>query len=194
MKCYAVIDTNVLVSALISSHDDAATVRVITKVLTGEVIPLYSTEIIREYNEVLRRPKFGFDESLIKVLLDAFEKFGVLIYPSDSEEILPDMKDLPFYEVVLECKDDSVYLVTGNIKHFPLKPFIVTPAQFLELLENNYKRNRRFSNLKVSGFYLCLNYCSELFEPMSFYIPVNGDNIAKYHCLGEIFGVGKRIL
>ena len=137
MKCYAVIDTNVLVSALISSHDDAATVRVITKVLTGEVIPLYSTEIIREYNEVLRRPKFGFDESLIKVLLDAFEKFGVLIYLSDSGEILPDMKDLPFYEVVLECKDDSAYLVTGNIKHFPVKPFIVTPAQFLELLENN---------------------------------------------------------
>ena len=137
MKCYAVIDTNVLVSALISSHDDAATVRVITKVLTGEVIPLYSTEIIREYNEALRRPKFGFDESLIKVLLDAFEKFGVLIYPSDSGEILPDMKDLPFYEVVLECKDNSAYLVAGNIKHFPLKPFIVTPAQFLELLENN---------------------------------------------------------
>lgn len=137
MKYYAVIDTNVLVSALISSHDDAATVRVITKVLTGEVIPLYSTEIIREYNEVLRRPKFGFDESLIKVLLDAFEKFGVLIYPSDSGEILPDMKDLPFFEVVLECKDDSAYLVTVNIKHFPLKPFIVTPAQFLELLENN---------------------------------------------------------
>ena len=137
MKYYAVIDTNVLVSALISSHDDAATVRVITKVLTGEVIPLYSTEIIREYNEVLRRPKFGFDESLIKVLLDAFEKFGVLIYPSDSGEILPDMKDLPFYEVVIGYKDDSAYLVTVNIKHFPLKPFIVTPAQFLELLENN---------------------------------------------------------
>ncbi len=101
MKCYAVIDTNVLVSALISSHDDAATVRVITKVLTGEVIPLYSTEIIREYNEVLRRPKFGFDESLIKVLLDAFEKFGVLIYPSDSGEILPDTEAYPKSQIGL---------------------------------------------------------------------------------------------
>lgn len=139
MKCYAVIDTNVLVSALISSHDDAATVQVITKVLTGEVIPLYSTEILNEYYNVLHRPKFGFDESLIKTLLDSFEKFGVLIYPSPSGEILSDMKDLPFYEVVLDCNEDSAYLVTGNIKHFPFKPFIVTPSQFLELLEKEEK-------------------------------------------------------
>ena len=48
---------------------------------------------------------------------------------------------------------------------------------------------------KEAGSFLCLNYCSEFFEPVSFYIPVNGDNIVKYHCLGEIFGVtGKKTL
>ena len=47
------------------------------------------------------------------------------------------MKDLPFYEVVLEKKDDNAYLVTGNIKHFPQEPFVVTANQLLEILNNN---------------------------------------------------------
>lgn len=40
MICYAVIDTNVLVSALLSSHKNAATVQVVGKVFSGEIIPL----------------------------------------------------------------------------------------------------------------------------------------------------------
>jgi predicted nucleic acid-binding protein len=45
MTCYAVIDTNILVSALLSSHDDAATVVVVGKLFSGEVIPLFSDEM-----------------------------------------------------------------------------------------------------------------------------------------------------
>lgn len=44
------------------------------------------------------------------------------------------MKDLPFYEVVLEKEDDNAYLVTGNIKHFPNNPNIVTAREFLTIL------------------------------------------------------------
>lgn len=44
------------------------------------------------------------------------------------------MKDLPFYEVVLEKRDDNTYLVTGNIKHFPKEPFVVTPRELLDIL------------------------------------------------------------
>ena len=53
MICYAVIDTNVLVSALLSSKDDAATVQVLGKMLNGEIIPVYSNVITKEYREVL---------------------------------------------------------------------------------------------------------------------------------------------
>ncbi len=49
-------------------------------------------------------------------------------------EVLPDKKDLPFYEVVVEKQEDAAYLVTGNIKHFPKKSFIVTPKEFLSIL------------------------------------------------------------
>ncbi len=65
MPVYAVIDTNVLVSALLSSHDDTATVLVVEKLFTREVIPLFSDEILKEYSEVLRRPKFHFTEKTV---------------------------------------------------------------------------------------------------------------------------------
>ena len=69
MICYAVIDTNVLVSALLSSHNDAATVQVVSRVFSGEIIPMFSAEILAEYREVLHRKKFLFSEDLISVLL-----------------------------------------------------------------------------------------------------------------------------
>ena len=49
-----------------------------------------------------------------------------------NEVIFPDQKDVVFYEVALSKED--AYLVTGNIKHFPKKPFVVTPAEMVEIL------------------------------------------------------------
>ena len=136
MKCYTVIDTNVLVSALLSSHDDAATVQVVNKIFSEDIIPLYTAEIIDEYDNVLHRKKFNFSDESINILLSVIEQSGVFVKPNASGEILPDMKDLPFYEAVLEKQDKDAYLVTGNIKHFPDKAFIVTPNQLLEILNN----------------------------------------------------------
>lgn len=134
MTCYAVIDTNVLVSALLSSHNDAATVLVVEKLFTGEVIPLYSDETLKEYNEVLRRTKFHFTEETVRRLLQTIEKYGERVIPTPTGQLLPDMKDLPFYEVVVEKQENDAYLVTVNMKHFPTKPFIVTAKEFLDLL------------------------------------------------------------
>lgn len=137
MRCYAVIDTNVLVSALTTKHIDSATLVVITKALSGEIIPLYSSEILTEYEEVLRRKKFRFKEEQIQILLGGIERFGISVDPSPTNEILPDMDDLPFYEVVMEKRADDAFLVTGNLKHFPNKPFIVTARQLLDILSGN---------------------------------------------------------
>ena len=134
MICYAVIDTNVLVSALLSRNSDTATVQILAKLIEGELIPVYSSEIMQEYSEVLRRKKFKFDSGLIDMLLTSIEKYGEHVVPSSTGEVLPDMKDLPFYEVVMEKRDDDAYLVTGNLKHFPVKPFIVTARQMLDIL------------------------------------------------------------
>ncbi|MCM1190275.1 MAG: putative toxin-antitoxin system toxin component, PIN family [bacterium] len=134
MIYYAVIDTNVLVSALLSSHDDAATVLVVGKLFSGEVIPLFSDEILKEYHEVLRRAKFHFSEKTVNMLLRTIEKFGERVVPSPTGELLPDKKDLPFYEIVIKKQEDDAYLVTGNKKHFPVKTFIVTAKEFLEII------------------------------------------------------------
>lgn len=137
MICYAVIDTNVLVSALLSSKDDTATVQVLEKVISGEIIPVYSNVITKEYREVLSRKKFGFSNEMIEYLLSAVEKYGILVEPSPSGITLPDMKDVPFYEVVLEKRDEGAYLVTGNIKHFSKEPYIVTPRELLDIVNNS---------------------------------------------------------
>lgn len=62
MICYAVIDTNVIVSALLSRHADAATVQLVGRMIAGEIIPVYSGKIMCEYQEVLGRKKFKFDK------------------------------------------------------------------------------------------------------------------------------------
>lgn len=134
MPCYAVIDTNVLVSALLSSHNDTATVLVIGKIFSGEVIPLLNAEILKEYHEVLRRAKFHFSEETVHTLLQTIEKYGEHVVAAPTGELLPDMKDLPFYEVVVKKQETHAYLVTGNLKHFPVKPFIVTAKDFLNIL------------------------------------------------------------
>ncbi len=136
MSLYAVIDTNVIVSALISTHQDSATVLLIKRMLEGDLRPVFSSETMREYAEVLSRKKFKFDHEQIANILSSVERYGLMLEPSPSGEILPDMKDLPFYEVVLEKrKTDDSYLVTGNQKHFPVLPFIVSPNEMLDILD-----------------------------------------------------------
>ena len=134
--CYVVFDTNVLVSAMLSKHSDAATVILVEKMIMGEIIPVYNMEIVNEYNDVLHRRKFNFPVDQIEYLLCFILQFGVVINPRPTEQILIDMKDLPFYEVVMEKRQtDDAYLVTGNIKHFPVEPFIVTPTEMLGILK-----------------------------------------------------------
>ena len=136
MKYLVVIDTNVLVSALLTHNDASATVKVIRMLFEDDnIIPLYSQETIKEYEEVLHRKKFRFNISLINNLIETIKNIGILVEPLSTNENLPDIKDLPFYEIVMEKQDDNAYLVTGNIKHFPIKRFIVTPREFLTIFE-----------------------------------------------------------
>ena len=65
MKVYAVIDTNVIVLALLSPLQDSSTVIIRDKILDGSIIPVYNEEILKEYKIVLSRPKFCFPECLV---------------------------------------------------------------------------------------------------------------------------------
>lgn len=137
MNFYAVIDTNVLVSAMLTNNREAATVQLMKRLIQGDLIPIYSNDIIQEYWEVLKRNKFNFSEEVIRKAMETIVKYGVSVEPTPTGEQLLDMKDLPFYEVVMEKRVDDAYLVTGNLKHFPKRTYIVTARQMLDILENN---------------------------------------------------------
>jgi predicted nucleic acid-binding protein len=92
-------------------------------------------DILREYREVLLRKKFHFPESVVDAILDNLAAQAVFINEEKLDVNLPDPKDVVFYEVVMEeRKNQDAFLVTGNLKHFPVERFIVTPRQFLDIL------------------------------------------------------------
>lgn len=70
---------------------------------------------------------------MIETVLKAVAVDGLRMNRTPADDVyFPDLKDIVFYEVALS-KEDS-YLITGNIKHFPLEPFIVTPAEMVRIL------------------------------------------------------------
>jgi len=68
----------------------------------------------------------------VKLVLSAIAEFGISSERIKCAEDFPDPNDIVFYEVALS-KEES-FLVTGNTKHFPKTPIVVTPAEFLEII------------------------------------------------------------
>ena len=132
---YAVVDTNVFVSALLSHYPDSATVKVVNAIFSRGICPLFNNEIIGEYNDVLHRKKFCFPNEDVDFIIDTVRECGISAERIQSSEVFSDPKDVVFYEVALS-KDDA-YLVTGNTKHFPKSPIVVTPAQMMEILNED---------------------------------------------------------
>ena len=75
---YAVVDTNVIVSALIAKKPESPPRQVFWAMLSGEFIPLYHPDILAEYGEVLSRKKFHLKEETIQTVLVAVRQFGVI--------------------------------------------------------------------------------------------------------------------
>ena len=138
MRYFAVIDTNVLVSAALKPESVPG--QVLELALEGVIVPVLCKEIADEYRGVLLRPKFGFPEKLVNDLLNELASRGIFTDAVPLGVELPDPKDTVFYEVVMEeRKDEDAYLVTGNIRHFPEKPFVVTPRQMIDIILRSAK-------------------------------------------------------
>ena len=134
MQIFAVIDTNVIVSALITKKPLSPPYMVLREVLDGKIIPLYHPEIIEEYIEVLSRSKFHLNAETIQTVINSIISNGIKVDPKPTGEIFVDMDDLIFYEIAMERRDDDAYIVTGNKKHYPVREFIVTPSEMLNIL------------------------------------------------------------
>ena len=86
-------------------------------------------------NEVLCRPKFRLPNQLVYAITEQMKSTRLFLDRTQSNEIFPDPKDVVFYEVALSKKDS--FLVTGNIKHFPKNPIVVSPAEMMRLIEES---------------------------------------------------------
>ena len=132
MTIHAVIDTNVLVSALLTSNPGSPTQGVVDQIREGNVTPMINGEIIEEYAEVLSRSKFDFAKADIKDTLNLFLVKGENYTPECLRDGFADPDDTIFYETYL-MKDDA-YLITGNLKHFPSEPRILSPADIIHII------------------------------------------------------------
>jgi putative PIN family toxin of toxin-antitoxin system len=110
----AVIDTNVLVSGMIApSGNEALVLLAINQEL---VSPCFSAEILQEYEQVLCRPKFGFEAEEVESLLHLIRRRGELIQSASILPLSPDAGDDKFIACALAAK--SEFLVTGNKPHY----------------------------------------------------------------------------
>ena len=128
---YAVIDTNVIVSALLSRNRQSPTVALLDLILAKIIIPVYDEEILDEYRDVLSRDKFHFDAERIAKALNAI-RAGLCVDRTLVDWEFPDKDDAVFFEVAMSV--DDAYLVTGNTRHFPQASKVVTPAEMLKII------------------------------------------------------------
>ena len=118
----AVIDTNVLVSGLLSPAGNEALI--LLAINQGLVRPCCSENILEEYAAVLARPKFGFPPPDIAAALAMFRDKGELFLPDVSGPVSSDPADTKFLHCARAAQAD--YLVTGNKRDFPGAPYGVT--------------------------------------------------------------------
>ena len=133
MKYYAVIDTNVIVSYLLTHDSDSTIHKLISAIKNQSLIPLYNDDILSEYTEVLSRERFHFTNVEINDTIETIKMIGINCSRKPVQEIFPDPDDIVFYEVAMSREDS--YLVTGNIKHFPQNGRVVSPADMLYIIE-----------------------------------------------------------
>ena len=125
-----VIDTNVLVSALWSA--DSKPAAILNAVIARRFTACYDYRILEEYTRVLHRPRFKFSDWEIDSLLTPIIRNGFSVIPEPLPDIpFTDESDRKFLETAKFC---HAVLITGNTKHYPLDPCVVTVSDFYDRL------------------------------------------------------------
>lgn len=136
MKYYAVIDTNVIVSSMLKHNSIPG--KVVDLIFSKTIIPLLNDEIINEYYEFLMRNMFGFDKNQIENTIREIKISGIFLEKEQVLEDFIDSDDIVFYEIVMSARNTmDAYLITGNKKHYPIKSFVVTPREMIEIIEKD---------------------------------------------------------
>lgn len=134
IKAFAVLDTNVLVSAVISSS--GYPYDILRLIQSGNVIPIYDERMLNEYKEVFHYDKLKISEETFQQTFTLILKSGLLIQDVETTKAqLLDQSDIPFFEVKESSEEFDSVLVTGNLRHYPEQRDIITPKEFILLLD-----------------------------------------------------------
>lgn len=110
---FAIIDTNIVVSALLANEPSKSIpMQILSEALTGCVTPIVT------------------DEILVNIILDGIIKRAIQINTDGVTSVLPDLDDVCFYNALLATTALKSILITGNSKHFPNSSSIMTPSEF----------------------------------------------------------------
>lgn len=127
-----VLDTNVVVSALLNAYGPSA--QTVSLWIAGEFTVCCDSRIFHEYKVVLSRPKFQFPSQAVEDFLNFIESEAFWVVSKPLKFRLVDKSDEMFLEVAMAAEAD--YLITGNLKHFlDMKHNsiqIVSPAKFIQ--------------------------------------------------------------
>lgn len=127
-----VLDTNVVVSALLNAYGPPA--QTVSLLLTGELTVCCDSRIFHEYKVVLSRPKFQFPSQAVQDFLNFIESEAFWVVSKPLKFRLIDKSDEIFLETAVASEAD--YLITGNLKHFlhaqHISVQIVSPAKFMQ--------------------------------------------------------------
>ncbi len=136
MTYYAVIDTNVIVSSMLKQK--SIPWQIIDLVTKNTIVPLLNEEILNEYIEVITRNKFHFTEEQIENVVNTVKTKAIFLNKKQTLEDFVDEDDIVFFEIVMSARSTmDAYLITGNMKHYPIRSYVVTPAQMLEIIEKD---------------------------------------------------------
>ena len=128
-----VIDTNVIVSSLIQRNYPNF---IIDELFLENKFQLcISEELVAEYFEVLKRPKFSkFQDFFIraKALLAEIESKATMYQPKIKLDLISDKDDNMILELADECNAD--FIITGNNNDFTFPLYkqtkIITPKEY----------------------------------------------------------------
>ncbi|OFZ71520.1 MAG: putative toxin-antitoxin system toxin component, PIN family [Bdellovibrionales bacterium RIFOXYC2_FULL_39_8] len=135
MKIRAVIDTNVIISALLFG---GLPEKVLGLVISKKIELILSPSIRDEIERVLLDPKFSLSTKEVSILLSAIDKVTTFVLPSEKITIIK-RKDSDNRILEAAVCGNANYIVTGDKQDLlPLKKYlsilIISPKQFLEVL------------------------------------------------------------
>ena len=135
-----VVDTNVVVSGLVTRDPKAPTVRILHGMLRRDFNFLLSVALLAEYRSVILRPKIvqrhGLNEAEVNQLLTEIARSAIVREAPETDDQAPDRRDQHLW-ALLATREGSV-LVTGDqalLENPPPVAGVVSPRTFLELLD-----------------------------------------------------------